>query len=133
MILYCGKKDILFTDTIMNNIILDNKYDDKRFKKIESILSLKDIVNKKSNGYNTIVKDNLSGGEYQRIILARALYSDSKILCLDESLSEINYHLRNKIIKRINTYYKNKTIIYVSHNLEENYFDKIINLTARKE
>ncbi len=132
-VLYCTDADNLFTDTIYQNILLNQKYDEKKFKKIESILDLKEIINKKENGYNTIVKNNVSRGERQRIILARALYQDAKILLFDEALSEIGYHLRNKIIKNINNYYQDKTIIYVSHNLEGNYFDKIINLTARKE
>ena len=132
-VLYCGDKDSLYVDTVLNNIILDMPFDNKKFHIIENILFLKSIVSKKENMYETIVNDNFSGGERQRIILARCLYMDSDILLLDEALSEVNYYLRHKIIYQINNYYKNKTIIYVSHNLEDNYFDRIINLTARKD
>lgn len=132
-IYYSSQNDTLFVDTILNNIILDKLYNEKKLKKIEKILDLKEIVNKKVGGYNSLVKDNLSGGEKQRIILARALYQDFNILLLDESLSEVSNYLRLKIINNINYYYKDKTIIYVSHFLEKYPFDQVINLTARKD
>jgi ATP-binding cassette subfamily B protein len=69
----------------------------------------------------------------QRIILARSLYKDFDILFIDEALSEVSYNLRLKIINNLNNYFKDKTIIYVSHNFEKYPFDKVYNLTARKE
>lgn len=132
-VLYCSESDKLFTDSVINNIILNKKYDQKKFNIIENILNLKGIISKKENGYNALIKDNFSRGEKQRIVIARALYQDTDIILFDEALSEISYYLRHKIIYKINNYYKYKTIIYVSHNLEDNYFDRIINLTARKD
>ena len=127
------QNDNLFCDTIINNIILDKPYNHNKLLKISKLLKLNKIINTKPNGYNTIVKNNLSGGEKQRIILARCLYQNPEILLLDESLSEVSYYLRLKIINNINHYYKDKTIIYVSHFKEIYPFDQIINLTARKE
>ena len=80
---------------------------------------------------NDITK--ISGGERQKIILARTLYQDFNILLLDEAMSEISKYSRMKIVNNINNYFKNKTIIYISHYYEKYPFDKVINLTDRKE
>ena len=132
-LIYSSNKDILFKDTIINNIILNKKYHKNKFLTIIKLLYVEKIINKKNYKLNSIIDNNLSRGEEQIIILARNLYQDKEILLLDESLSEISYNLRNKIIYNINNYYKDKLIIYVSHNLENYSFDRIIKITARKE
>ena len=114
-------------------LICDEDYNDLRFRRISSLLYLDKIINNKVNGINTVIRDNLSGGEKQRIILARALYKKFDLLLLDEALSEVDYHFRTKIVSNINNYYKDKTIIMVSHNEEKYKFDKVINLTVRKD
>lgn len=68
---------------------------------------------------------NISGGEKQRIILARALLNDFQILILDEALSEVNSDLEIHIIQKLKNYFKDKTIIYVSHKKQEQYFDEV--------
>lgn len=126
------QNDSLFEETIKNNIILDKEFDKVKFNTISKLVALNKII-KKKGGINTIIKDNLSGGERQIIILARSLYQDGKILLFDESLSEISFKLRKKIINNINNHYKDKTIIYISHYYEKCNFNQIIDLTARKE
>jgi ATP-binding cassette subfamily B protein len=61
---------------------------------------------------------NVSGGERQKIILARALLKKSNYLILDEALSEVGEIEEKKIIKNIFDYYKDKTIIYITHKKE---------------
>lgn len=128
-----SQNDNLFIDTVVNNIILDKKFDEAKFNRIANILSLDRIIMNKTYGYETIIKDNFSGGEKQIIIIARALYQEYDVILFDESFSEINHILRAKLIKRINKAFKSKTIIYVSHNKESYNFDKIITLNARKD
>ena len=130
---YVSQNDSLLPGTILYNILLDEDYNDLRFRRISSLLYLDKIINNKVNGINTVIRDNLSGGEKQRIILARALYKKFDVLLLDEALSEVDYHFRTKIVSNINNYYKDKTIIMVSHNEEKYKFDKVINLTVRKD
>ena len=130
-ILYLSQNEYLFNDTIKNNIILDQEYDVKKFNKICDICNLEEIVLKKPFRYNTTIdKDfsNISGGEKQRIILARALYRNFSILILDEALSEVNEKLEQQIIKNINDYFKDKTIIYVTHKQHDKLFDKTIEI-----
>ena len=66
----------------------------------------------------------ISGGEMQRIALARALYSEKEILILDEFTSSLDNENENKIFETISELNKTKTIIIVSHNLEISKFVK---------
>lgn len=132
---YIDQKSELFRGSIIDNIILDKRFDKEKFKRLEKILYLKEIIKNKSLGYNTNLESisNLSGGERQKIIMARTLYQDFNLLIMDESLSQISKDIRSKILKNINKYYRDKTIIYVSHYDDNFSFNKKINLTAREE
>ena len=72
------------------------------------------------NGINTIVGEygvTLSGGQKQRLSIARALYKDSEILILDDSLSAVDGTTEANIIKNLKTIRSNKTNIIVAHRL----------------
>lgn len=130
-ILYLSQNEVLFSDTIKNNIILDNSYDIEKFNKVCNICHLEDVVSKKPLRYETVIdKDftNLSGGEKQRILLARALYKDFSILILDEALSEVNEDIEKSIISKLNECFSLKTIIYVTHKRYDKLFDYVIKL-----
>ena len=70
---------------------------------------------------------NISGGERQRILLARALIKNSTIIILDEALSEVDEILESNIIKDLCIYLKDKTLIYISHRNNQALFDEVIN------
>lgn len=61
---------------------------------------------------------NISGGERQKIILARSILKDSEFIILDEALSEVGVEEEKEIIKKLFSYFKEKTIIYISHKKE---------------
>ena len=87
-------------------------------------------------GIETIVGEKgikLSGGQIQRIGIARALYSDPEILCLDEATSSLDYQTENEILKTIISIKKNKTVIIIAHRLKtiEN-CDEIIEMSDGK-
>lgn len=129
-ILYVGQKENLYTDTIKNNILFYRK-DSKLFDKVCKVCKLDDIVSKKTFRYDFGIDNNannISGGEKQRIILARALMSESKILILDEALSETDYQLEKEIILNIMMEFPMKTLIYISHKKHDNLFDRVIPL-----
>ena len=70
---------------------------------------------------------NLSGGEKQRIILARTLNTDFDYLLIDEGLSEVDINMERRIIKKLFKNYNDKTIIIVSHRLDNmDLFNNII-------
>ena len=79
----------------------------------------------------TVITDqssNISGGEKQRIILARGLIQSGSIIILDEALSEVNLDMEKRIIKRIFKCFKDRTIIFVSHKDYGNLFKNTIKL-----
>ena len=95
------------------------------------ICRIESIVEKRPNRYDSVVnamQNNLSGGELQRIILARALLKQAKILILDEALSEVNFDLELDIIEDIKKYYPTNTLIYVSHKDVSCKFTKILDM-----
>lgn len=134
-IIYVGQKENLYTDTIKNNILFNYK-DETNFDKVCKICLVDLIVNKRKLRYDFGISNdsvNISGGEKQRIILARALLRNSKILILDEALSETDYFMEQTIIKNIIKEYPNKTIIYVTHKKQDNLFNRVINLESNYE
>ena len=86
--------------------------------------------------YNMIIEENgfnLSGGERQRLILARSIINDFNILLIDEATNQIDVSLERKILKKIFNKFQDKTIISVSHRLENmDLFDKIIKIEDGK-
>lgn len=130
-IIYSSQSEKIFTGTIQDNILMGRTISDDRLTEIIKICELKRILNKKTFGLDTFLYgggEELSGGERQLIILARTLVNDFNILILDETLSEVNDMLEDKILENIFTYYKDKTIIYVSHKNKKNYFKRVINV-----
>lgn len=122
------QQETLFTDSIENNIKLD---DSKNFMNITKLCHVDEIINTKS-GYKTIIEENgfnISGGQKQRIVLARALNRTKNILLIDEGLNQVDTSLERKILKNIFSYYKDKTIIIVSHRLVNmDLYDRFIKL-----
>lgn len=132
-IVYVGQNENIFTGSIKENITFGNKVSDLNFDKICKICKVDDVVNKKTFSYESLIgsdEGNISGGEKQRIILARAVLKDFNVLILDEALSEVDIKLELEILKSIRENYKDKTIIYISHKKYSNIFDKVINMEA---
>lgn len=129
-IVYVSQNELLYTDTIKNNIVLNRKVDDDNFLKICKMTKVDEIINDTFLGYDTILEENahnLSGGQRQRIILARSLVSNSKILLIDEGLNQLDINLERKILKEL--FKLNKTIIIVSHRIDNmDLYDEVIKM-----
>ena len=111
----------LFDDTVFNNI----KYakpeatDEEVFNASKMSMST-DFIEKLENKFETLIGENgvkLSGGEKQRISIARALLKDSKIILLDEATSSLDSETEEKIQKAIEKLTKNKTTVVIAHRL----------------
>ena len=117
-ITYVSQDEILYTDTIYNNIVLDNKISYSEYLDILKITGVDLIINRSLLKNDMLIENNgsnLSGGEKQRILLARALVKKSDIYIFDESLSAIDIKNERLILKNIFKRLKNKTIIVISH------------------
>lgn len=131
-ITYVGQKENLFTGTIRDNITLCNK-NSMLFDKVTKVCLIDEIVSKRHFRYESGINSNLSdlsGGEKQRIILARSLMRNSNIIILDETLSEVDINSEERIIKNIITFFPNKTILYVSHKNHNDIFDRVIDFES---
>ena len=129
-IVYISQDDILFTDTIRNNITLNRIVDDNDFIEICSLTFVDEIVKNLFLAYDTKLEENgvnLSSGQRQRIILARALLKKSDIILIDEGLNAIDINLERKILKNIFSKYFDRTIIIISHRVENmDLYDKVL-------
>jgi len=116
---YVTQETFLFTDTIENNIRLA-KADATREEIIEAAkkASIHDFIMSTPDGYDTKLAelgDSISGGEKQRIGIARAFLHDSNIIFLDEPTSNIDSLNEGMILRSLEQEKKDKTIILVSH------------------
>ncbi len=131
-ITYISQNELLFNDTIKNNIILERNICEDEFLRVTKLTYVDEIVRDELLGYDKILEENasnLSGGQRQRIILARALLRNSKIILIDEGLNELDINLERRILKNIFNEYKSSTIIIVSHRLNNiDLFDKVMKL-----
>ena len=130
MISYIPQKIFFLGDSVYENISL-GKVKDIDQKKIKEILDFSELSNKSINIENVFSKKiedngkNLSGGEKQRIGIARALFQNRDIIILDEATSALDKDTEEKIIN--NLLKLNKTIISISHNTTHiEKFDRIL-------
>ena len=111
----------LFDDTIKNNIL----YANMNASNDEMVEAAKksyadEFINKLPNKYETIIGENgvrLSGGEKQRLSIARAMLKKTPIILLDEATSSLDAETESKIQEAINLLTKNKTTIVIAHRL----------------
>ena len=111
----------LFDDTVKNNILYGNlnSSEDEISKAIE-LSYCSDFVNNLPQKENTVIGENgvrLSGGEKQRISIARAMLKKSKIILLDEATSSLDADTEHKIQEAIGVLTKNRTTVVIAHRL----------------
>ena len=111
----------LFDDTIKNNISYGNSSaSDEEIYKAMELSFCKEFIDSLPNKENTIIGENgvrLSGGEKQRISIARAMLKKSKIILLDEATSSLDADTEHKIQEAVNFLTKNRTTLVIAHRL----------------
>ena len=115
------QKVYLFNDTIKNNILFGNpNASDNEVINAAIKAHCHEFISKLQNGYDTIIGDGgatLSGGEKQRISIARAILKDSPIIILDEATASVDPENEHLIQNAISSLTKGKTVIVIAHRL----------------
>ncbi len=119
---YCAQQAWLVNAPIKENILFASPYNRQRYRAVLSVCALERDLEILEAGDQTLVGEKgitLSGGQKQRISLARAIYSNSKHLLLDDCLSAVDSHTAKHIFEEAltGTLMLNRTCILVSHNV----------------
>lgn len=119
-ITYISNQSHLFKGTVRYNLLMGKpEAEDKELWSVLERVNLSSFL-KNENGLDTLLLENagnLSGGQCQRLALARALLHDSPVYIFDEATSNIDVESENDIMKEIHTLAKSKTVILISHRL----------------
>ena len=128
---YIPQQAFILDDSIIKNIAFGLNKKDIDIKKVNHSLiqaNLKDYVSSLEDDIHTIVGEDgslISGGQKQRLVLARAFYFDKKIIIMDESTNSLDKKSEEIILKELFKHSKDKILIFVSHqNHPEIRFDK---------
>ena len=137
---YVPQSVYIIDDTLEKNIafgVAEIDIDKKRIYDVIKLAQLDQVVNNLFGGISGKVGEeggNLSGGQCQRIGIARALYHNPQILFFDEATSSLDESTEKEILRTIVDISKDKTVFFITHKKENlKYFDKVINLTDSSE
>lgn len=117
---YVTGNELLFSDTIYYNIALGREISLEKVKEVTTMVLAGEIIDQDSLGYQRMVEENgfnFSGGERQRLILARTLLKDSDIYIFDEAFNQIDADKERLILTHMFDYLKERTVIIISHRL----------------
>ncbi|WP_405154589.1 ATP-binding cassette domain-containing protein [Paenibacillus sp. FSL K6-0108] len=115
---YSDQASTVIYDSIKNNLELNNESNNK-LKEIVEILGLNHYINNSPAGLDSIINEqskNISGGEKQKISIARALLKDSQVLILDEPTSAMDLQSISRLLNYLHKLKLDKIIILVSHD-----------------
>ena len=123
---------ILFHDSVFNNIAFGRNVSREEVENAAKAAYAHEFIMEMENGYDTIIGDRgmtISGGQRQRLSIARALLKKPKILIFDEATSALDYDSEAAIQKSLNNIFKNHTVIMIAHREETlKNMDKIITI-----
>ena len=118
---YVSQEAPIFDGTLRENLVFDKKISDEEIIKVLNLVCLDTFYKKLENGLDTELGEKgirMSGGERQRVALARLFFDDSKIIILDEATSAMDNITEKHVMKNIVKYLRNKTLIVIAHRLE---------------
>lgn len=109
----------LFNESIKNNIKMGRNVDDSKMEEVLRLLNLDNVIENLELGYDTIINEraNLSGGEKQRLAIARALVRDSLVYIFDEPTAALDTINEKRIKNILENLAKERLVIIITHNL----------------
>ena len=136
----CGvvmQEGYVFNDTIANNIAVGEDYVDKtKLRKAVEIANIKEFIEGLPLSYNTKIGNEgvgVSGGQKQRLFIARAVYKSPEYIFFDEATSALDANNEKVIMENLEQFFKGKTAIVIAHRLSTvKHADKIIVLDKGK-
>jgi len=114
------QKNYIFNDTVASNVSYGQEFDENKVISALKLADAYDFVSKLPNGIFTILEEagsNISGGQQQRISIARALYKNPQILILDEATSSLDNKSEDSINKALLNIKNDKIVIIIAHRL----------------
>lgn len=121
---YITQENVIFNDTIYNNITLWDPDESEKNMQKAAIAAKKahiaDFIEKREKGYDSLLGEggiNISGGQRQRLCIARELYKNAEMLVFDEATSSLDTKTEREIQKNIDEFKGEKTIVIVAHRL----------------
>nr|WP_231112554.1 ABC transporter ATP-binding protein [Enterococcus mundtii] len=134
-ITYLSQTTLLFSNTLEYNITLGQPISEEKKEALRNSTLLAPIF--KNKDWDSLIIDNganLSGGEKQRVFIARMILQDSRIWILDESTSSIDKDSADAIFDTLMNVRQNKIILFTSHDKEnKNFANKFIQISSRVE
>lgn len=120
----CGivmQEGFIFSDTIANNIATNGEtLDRERLSMACKMANIEDFINSLPNGYNTRIGSDghgLSQGQRQRMLIARAIYKDPKIVLFDEATNSLDANNESVILNNLQKFFNGRTTIIIAHRL----------------
>jgi ABC-type bacteriocin/lantibiotic exporter with double-glycine peptidase domain len=136
-IIYVGQESIIFNDSIKNNICIGSEYSEEMIINSLEQVELKNEILEKKEKLEFILNykgTNISGGQKQRLNIARAILRNPDVLILDESVNALDKSTRLSIVKNLLDRYKEKMIIFITHDEDIlSLVDNIIDLDIIKK
>ncbi len=126
---------VINNKSIFYNVTLKDKSnakakDIKKFQEVIKLANVNSLITRLSQKEDTVLNEaasNISGGEKQRICIARAFFSDNGMIIMDEPFSSIDKQNSDEIFHNILRKTKNKTLVLTNHKkIDKKYFDKVI-------
>lgn len=120
-ITYISQESPIFDGTLRENIVFDKKVSDKEILKVLKLVSLEKFYQRLENDLDTELGEKgikMSGGERQRVALARLFFENTNIVILDEATSAIDNITEKEVMTNIMKNLKEKTLIIITHRLE---------------
>ena len=118
---YVSQEAPIFDGTLKENLVFDKDVDEKEIEKVLKLVCLDKFYEKLENGLDTELGEKgirMSGGERQRVALARLFFDDSKIIILDEATSAMDNITEKIVMENVLKKLNSKTLIVIAHRLE---------------